>query len=70
MPAASGDDLDRVLAEIAGREDCLLLPPAGQAPVPVGVLVPPDLRRFHDRCGGAILLAAPSSPGTSAVRTG
>jgi hypothetical protein len=25
--------------------------------VPVGVLVPPDLRRFHDRCGGAILLA-------------
>jgi hypothetical protein len=55
MPAASGDDLDRVLAEIAGREDCRLLPPAGQAQVPAGLLVPPDLRRFHDRCGGAVL---------------
>jgi hypothetical protein len=42
------DDLDRVLAEIAGRGDCQVLPPIGQAQVPVGVLIPDDLRRFHD----------------------
>lgn len=54
MPTAS-DDLDSVLAEIATRRDCRLLPPVGQAQVPAGLLVPPDLWRFHDRCGGAVL---------------
>jgi antitoxin YokJ len=55
MPAASGDDLDAFLAEIARREDCRLLPPIGQAQVSAGLLIPPGLRRFHERCGGAVL---------------
>lgn len=34
-----------------------MLSPIGQAQVPVGVLVPDDLRRFYDRCGGVVLFA-------------
>ena len=44
-----------MLAEIADRHDCRLLPPTGQARVRSGLVVPADLSRFHDRCGGAIL---------------
>lgn len=54
MPTAS-DDLDRVLAEIAARTDCRLLSPVGQAQLPAGLVVPPGVQRFHDRCGGAVL---------------
>jgi hypothetical protein len=53
----SRHDLDRVLAEIAGRADCRVLPPAGQAKVPAGLSIPPDLKHFHDRCGGVVLFA-------------
>ncbi len=49
------DELDQVLAEVDGRADCRLLPPAGPVVVPVGLTMPPDLRRLHELCGGAIL---------------
>ena len=55
VTAELDDELDRVLAEIAGRDDCRLLPPTGQARVPDGLAIPDELRRFHDRCGGADL---------------
>lgn len=55
MTAELDDGLDRVLAEISGRDDCRLLPPAGQARVPDGLAIPDELRRFHDRCGGAVM---------------
>lgn len=45
-----------VLAEIAERHGCRLLPPAGPAvPPSSGLTIPEDLRLFHHLCGGVIL---------------
>lgn len=60
MPDAS--DLDRVLAVIAARRDCRLLPRAGPARVPDGLTLPDDVRRFHLRCGGAALFVGADFP--------
>lgn len=62
MPIAAGRELDRVLAVVAARSDCRLLPPAGQARVTDGLSVPDDLRRFHERCGGAVLFTGTEYP--------
>ena len=50
-----GDPLTLVLAEIADRTGCRLLPPAGPATVPAGLTIPDEVRRLHERCGGLIL---------------
>lgn len=57
MPVADEPDneLDRVLVEIAARDHCRLMPPAGHARVPDGLAIPKGLCRFHNRCGGAVL---------------
>jgi antitoxin YokJ len=47
--------LSGVLAEVAARDGCRVLPPAGAAMVPDGFVLPDDLRRFYELCGGAIL---------------
>jgi antitoxin YokJ len=44
-----------VLADIAGHAGCHLLPPAGQPILPGGFVLPGDLRRFYELCGGAVL---------------
>jgi hypothetical protein len=49
------DELDQALAQIASRPGCRLPPPNGQAIAPVGMMIPTDLRRLHELCGGAIL---------------
>jgi antitoxin YokJ len=62
MPEPPGADLHRVLAAIAARNDCQLLPPAGPARVPDGVALPHDVSRFHERCGGAVLFIGTEFP--------
>ena len=57
MPSGAGsrDALARVLADIDGRADCRLLPPAGPPAVPVDLTIPDDLHLLYRHCGGALL---------------
>ena len=51
----SGDRIAELVAELRARPDCRLEPPRGQARVRDGLVVPSDLVRFHELCGGAML---------------
>ena len=62
MPRPPGTDLNLVLAAIARRDDCQVLPPAGQARVPDGLALPADVLRFHDHCGGVVLFTGAEFP--------
>ncbi|HEX6681617.1 MAG TPA: hypothetical protein VF062_02430 [Candidatus Limnocylindrales bacterium] len=48
-------DLSAILAEIAGRPGCRVLPPAGQPPSIPDWDVPQDIAEFYRLCGGLLL---------------
>jgi hypothetical protein len=55
MGAADPSESMRELIQLAGRrEDCSLLPPAGQPVLADGRRIPDDLRAFYDQCGGLL----------------
>ena len=54
--------IDEVVARIADTSDCLIRPCAGRPLAMEPYLLPDDLMRFYDLCGGAVLFASASCP--------
>lgn len=51
-------DIDQLVTVLRGTDDCRVYPPVGMPPVEAPHVLPDDLRRFYQLCGGAELFGS------------
>lgn len=48
-------EIETIIAELRSRPHCEVLPPSGVPEAPLTYSLPPDLRRFYELAGGAVI---------------
>lgn len=61
------NEIEKIIAELRSHPHCTVLPPSGVPNVPPTYSLPPDLRRFYELAGGAVIHSDRKCPGPTRI---